>query len=97
MDGLLLRIFVYGWCRGNERHEAIIGTWIDLLRRGSPVSERHVAAASGQPSATVHKVLTAFRQDVRRAQLEEAELGTPIEWWLELPASHAGPTKDHPC
>lgn len=87
MDGmfgsLLLRVFVRGWCRKNEQHLTILSTWIELLERGQHVSERHVAAASGQPSPTVHKVLAAFKRDVRAAQLEEEAIGTSMDLWLK--------------
>jgi len=96
MDGmfgsLLLRVFVRGWSRGKEEHLAIVSTWIELLERGSPVSVRHVAAASGQDFTVVCRVLKAFKRDVRAAQVEEEALGTPIELWLT--DDHRGGARD---
>jgi len=86
MDGpfgsLLMRVYVRGWCRGNERHLSILASWIDLLARGNVPTFRHVAAASGQEISMVHTVIRAFIVDVRRVQKEEEELGTPIERWV---------------
>lgn len=77
----VLRIFVRGWCRGNQRFAKVVVYWLIASMEDLPRSTRTIAAVTGVKESQTRYILAKFRRAIAAAQVEEQMLGVPKSAW----------------
>lgn len=77
----VLRVFVRGWCRGNQRFAKVVVYWLIASMEDLPRSTRTIAAVTGVKESQTRYIIAKFRRAIAAAQIEEQMLGLPKSAW----------------